>query len=143
MWDSWYNQLSFGLTNENVYRVLIEGCGTAPRLLGHLTENGSRIIGCLVESPDARPATVDDLTVCGVVLQKLHDLGSAHGRIIRDNFHVLSNRIALLKDFFKPDETSDKAMLDKEMATVKKALVQPLWSAHEGGSISEDISRQL
>ncbi len=43
---------------------------------------------------------------------------------MRDNFFVLENGDALLKDFFRSYETHDWAVFDKEMAEVEKALAR-------------------
>lgn len=142
LWETWYYHPVSTLTRESQYRKLIQGQGIAPRFLGHLTENGSRIIGFMLESVNARPATINDLVACRTVLQKLHDLGIAHGNVIRDNFLILDGGNALLKGFFDSYQTSDRAVLDEELAMIEKALVQPLLDEDDEG-VDEDMSRQL
>lgn len=75
---------------------------------------------------EARYATSDDLATCQAVLQKLYDLSIAHRRVLHNDFLVLNDRSALIKDFFKSYKTDDGTILDEEMAQVENALSKPL-----------------
>ena len=143
VWEQWYHHPSYSLTPEIQNRGLIDGHDIAPRFVGHLTENGDRIIGYLVESVDARPASIGDLAACRAVLQRLHSLGLAHGRLRRDNFLILENGHALLKDFFLSHRTNDQSILDAEMAKVEEALATPLLEETDDSHIPPELIEQL
>ena len=82
LWERWYLHPSSFLARESRYHNLIQGRGIAQRFLGHLTENGSRVIvnllgNYMLESVYARPTSINDLVACRTVLQKLRNLGIA------------------------------------------------------------------
>jgi Fe2+ transport system protein FeoA len=110
----------------NVHR-LIQGKGIGQKFLGHLTENGGRVIGYLLEPTPARHAGIEDLAACRAVLQKLHDLGIAHGEICRKSFLIQEDGGgALLHGFIGSFPTSDRKFLAMEMARVEMVLNRPL-----------------
>ncbi|KAH6854940.1 hypothetical protein B0I37DRAFT_410986 [Chaetomium sp. MPI-CAGE-AT-0009] len=58
-----------------------------PRFLAHVTGNGSRVIGSLLEHiPGAREAGPADLAGCRSALERLHALGIAKGGMSQHSF---------------------------------------------------------
>lgn len=104
------------------YRIL-ENTGIAPRFLGHIHEHG-RVMGFVLEKVEGRPATIEDLSRCESVLQRLHDHGIVHGDINKYNFIVRDDTVRLI-DFersqFCPDDTES---MQNEMASLCSQLME-------------------
>ncbi|KKY31878.1 putative alpha-galactosidase a [Diaporthe ampelina] len=61
--------------------------GLVPRLVAHVTENHSRVVGFLLEHiAGAREAGTADLDACKAALARLHALGIAKGPLSRHSF---------------------------------------------------------
>ena len=90
----------------------------APKVLGHLTENG-RIIGLLLEKVEGRHASIGDLPKCKKVLHKLHSMGLVHGDINRYNFIVdqTSDRVVMVD--FEHAEESEEGNAQREIASLE------------------------
>lgn len=121
----WYGRHRNVLNAECAIHQAIQGKGIAPRFLGHLTENDTRLIGYLLEAVEARPASIEDLEACRTVLGKLHALGFSHGTIMRENFIILNDGSALLQAFRFSRQTSDLDVFAKEMEQVEMVLQAP------------------
>lgn len=75
--------------------------GLVPRLVAHVTENHSRVIGFLLERvPGAREAGAADLDACRAVLTRLHALGIVKGRLSRHSFFVLEDGSVMIQGPF-------------------------------------------
>lgn len=59
----------------------------APKVLGHLMENG-RAMGILLEKIDEDSASIEDLDGCKEVVEKIHGMGLVHGDVNRYNFII-------------------------------------------------------
>lgn len=70
----WYPEWIYGVIQETMVYAQIEGHGIGPKFLAHVTENGERVYGYMLERVPARHATIDDLQACKAVLAKLHSL---------------------------------------------------------------------
>ncbi|KAI5861268.1 hypothetical protein GGS23DRAFT_160483 [Durotheca rogersii] len=128
--DPWYHGRSV-LANDSKIRRLIRDAGISTRVLGHLTENDSRVIGFMLESVAARQAGIEHLEACRAALRKLHELGIAHGTLRRSSFLILEDGGgALLQGFWTSFQTSDQELLAGEMAGVEGLLQQPLDEGH-------------
>ena len=120
--DPWYHGYSV-LANDNRIRQLARDAGVSTKLLGHVSENGGRTIGYLLEPVAATLATIENLKDCQAVLQKLHELGIAHGSLNPTSFLILNDGSgALLQGFHSSFETSDLELLAKEMSQVAEFL---------------------
>lgn len=80
-----------------VYRAL-QGTQLAPRVLGHICEQG-RVVGILLEKIEGRHPGFQDLEVCQAALGRLNDLGIAHRDCHQYNFIVTENNRVVLIDF--------------------------------------------
>lgn len=75
--------------------------GLVPRLVAHVTENHSRVIGFLLERvAGAREAGAADLDACRAALARLHALGIAKGRLSRHSFLVLKDGSVMIQGPF-------------------------------------------
>jgi hypothetical protein len=113
----------------------IEGYGIGPRCLAHVTENGERVCGYMLESLPARGATIDDLEACQAVLAKLHGLKIVYGNLSSQSFLVLDDRV-LLHGFGGSFLTDNESPLESEMASVEDIL-------RRGSRSTQHISQEL
>ena len=114
-----------GLLCESYIYSLIQDISVAPKFLAHLTDNHKHIIGYVLELVPARNANVHDLHLCKEALQKLHNLGIAHGHLTADTFLVHRETLSVqLQSFFSSYKTTDQDILDKEMSSVENILQQ-------------------
>ena len=111
------------------YKIL-ENTGIAPRFLGHIHEHG-RVMGFVLEKVEGRPATIEDLSRCESVLQRLHDHGLVHGDINKYSFIVQDDTVRLI-DFekcrFCPGDTES---MQSEMKSLCGQLMED--SGRRGG----------
>ncbi|OIW34243.1 hypothetical protein CONLIGDRAFT_566105 [Coniochaeta ligniaria NRRL 30616] len=100
--------------------------GLAPRFLAHVTDNGTRVIGFLLERvSDAREAGLADLEKCRDTLRRLHALGIAKGGPLRrHSFLVRGDGAVLLQGFGGSFETTDREVLGLELEGLEHVLVQ-------------------
>lgn len=80
---AWQPDHAHGIADEShVYSIIqARDPGLAPRFFAHITDNGTRVIGFLLERiADAREAGPADLEKCKDTLSRLHALGIAYGR---------------------------------------------------------------
>ncbi|KAK4095901.1 hypothetical protein N658DRAFT_502181 [Parathielavia hyrcaniae] len=117
-----------GIENEGrAYRIIEErDPGLAPRFLAHVTENGSRVIGFLLEHvPNAREAGPADLNKCKAVLGRLHALGIAKRQLGRHSFLVRDDGSVVVRGPFTgpPGEASEE-VLRAEMESLERVLAQ-------------------
>lgn len=110
---------------------LLEGCGLAPRFLGHVHENG-RIVGFLLEKVDGHSASIHDLSVCETALRELHKLGLVHGDVNRYNFLVTEEGVKIL-DFENSRENASPESMSMELENLRVELVDE--SGRGGGFI--------
>jgi hypothetical protein len=115
-----------GLLQESHIYSLIQDTSIAPKFLAHLTKCHSRVIGYVLEATPGRPARLSDLDACREVLQKLHSLRIAHGSLTPDDFLICHDApVAQMQFFYSSYETTDRAVLDKEMSSLETVLQQP------------------
>lgn len=94
--------------------------GLVPRLVAHVTENHSRVIGFLLERvPGAREAGIADLDACRAVLTRLHALGITKGRLSRHSFLVLEDGSVMIQgpftgSFGEPEDLEDAMTAEME-----------------------------
>ncbi|KAN0089699.1 hypothetical protein V8E51_019959 [Hyaloscypha variabilis] len=114
-----------GLLRESHTYSLIQDTSIAPKFLAHLTECHDRVIGYVLEATPGRPVRLSDLDACREVLQKLHSLGIAHGSLTPDAFLIRHDSpVAQMQFFYSSYETTDRAVLDKEMSSLETVLQQ-------------------
>lgn len=107
----------------------------APKFLGHLTENG-RVMGFLMEKVEGRPACIDDLERCEILLKRLHRLGNlglVHGDLNRYNFIVEEEpdgRIWLVD--FEHAQDFDEDLARAELESLASELAE---ETGRGGSV--------
>ncbi|KAI5861163.1 hypothetical protein GGS23DRAFT_577422 [Durotheca rogersii] len=117
-----------GIRNEaRTYEIIqSRDPGLAPRFLGHITENRSRVVGFLLERiPDAREAGPADLEKCKTALARLHALGIAKGQLSRHSFLVRHDGSVLIQGPFTgpPEEVGDiSEAMKTEMESLEKVL---------------------
>ncbi len=126
--SDWFPGHWAGIENETcAYRLMQErDPGLAPRFLAHVTENGSRVVGFLLEHvPDAREAGPADADRCRAVLGRLHALGIAKGRLSRHSFLVKADGEVLVRGPFDgPPEGASEEMLRAEMESLERVLAK-------------------
>ena len=102
---------------------ILENTGIAPRFLGHIHEHG-RVMGFVLEKVEGRLATIEDLSCCRSVLQRLHDHGLVHGDINKYNFIVHDDKVRLIgfeKSQFCPD---DAESMQNEVESLRGQLME-------------------
>ncbi|KAI0839543.1 hypothetical protein F5Y06DRAFT_265658 [Hypoxylon sp. FL0890] len=123
---AWQPGHAHGISNESdIYSIIqARDPGLAPRFLAHITDNGTRVIGFLLERvAGAREAGLEDLEKCRDALSRLHALGIAHsGGLRKSSFLVCGGNKVLLQDFGGAFETSDKEVLSRELESLEKIL---------------------
>lgn len=130
---AWQPGHSHGMAAESHAYSIIQARdpGLAPRFLGHITENGTRIIGFLLERiVGAREAGPADLEKCTAALSRLHALGIAYGGPLRRHSFLVcgsssSGDAVLLQGFGGSFETTDKEVLGRELEGLELVLSQP------------------
>ncbi|RMZ88328.1 hypothetical protein DV736_g4437, partial [Chaetothyriales sp. CBS 134916] len=97
----------------------------APRVLGHLTENG-RPIGLLLEKIEGRFASVKDLQECERTLRILHaePLRLIHGDVNRFNFIVDANNTRVRLVDFEHAESYDEEKARRELESLPDELTE-------------------
>ncbi|KAI0485381.1 hypothetical protein F4859DRAFT_379590 [Xylaria cf. heliscus] len=124
---AWQPGHAHGISNESYVYSIIQSRdpGLAPRFLAHITDNGTRIIGFLLECiAGAREAGPADLAKCKDALSRLHALGIAHsGLLVRHSFLVCGDEV-LLQGFGGSFETTDKELLRRELESLEQVLAQ-------------------
>lgn len=131
-----------GLSQESHIYSLIQGTSIAPKFLAHLTDNHERVVGYVLESVPAREADIGDLDLCRDVLQKLHNLGIAHGHLTKDAFLIRQETpMAQIQFFFSSYKTIDRDVLDKEMSSLEEVLQQrPLQEPVHDEKLDDEIT---
>ncbi|KAL2185709.1 hypothetical protein L209DRAFT_756948 [Thermothelomyces heterothallicus CBS 203.75] len=126
--SDWFPGHWEGIDNETrAYRIIQErDPGLAPRFLAHVTENGSRVVGFLLEHvPDAREAGPADSDRCRAVLGRLHALGIAKRGLSRHSFLVKGDGEVLVRGPFDgPPEEASEEMLRAEMESLERVLAK-------------------
>ncbi|KAK3934514.1 putative alpha-galactosidase a protein [Diplogelasinospora grovesii] len=131
-----------GIENETCTYEIIQSRdpGLAPRFLAHVTENGSRVIGFLLERiPDAREAGPADLEKCKAALARLHALGIAKRKLSRHSFLVRNDGSVLIQGPFtgSPEDVVDNdEVMKTEMESLEKVLAR-------SPSVFEDQSARM
>ncbi|KAI5852054.1 hypothetical protein GGS23DRAFT_541688 [Durotheca rogersii] len=125
---AWPPGHAHGIADEShVYSIIqARDPGMAPRFLAHVTDNGTRVIGFLLERiADAREAGPADLEKCKDTLSRLHALGIAYGGPLkRHSFLVCDGGAVLLQGFGGSFETTDKEVLGRELEGLEQVLAQ-------------------
>ncbi|KAF2725447.1 alpha-galactosidase A [Polychaeton citri CBS 116435] len=98
----------------------------------HMSMENERIIGFLLEKIEGRSASIENLSVCEVALDKLHGLGLTHGDVNRYNFLIAKEGVKLL-DFERFQEEASPESMSKEMEHLRAELVDE--SGRGGGFI--------
>lgn len=102
--------------------------GLVPRLVAHVTENHSRVIGFLLERvAGAREASAADLDACRAVLTRLHAVGIAQGRLSRHSFLVSEHGSVMIQgpftgSFVEPEDLEDA--MTAEMESLEEVLAR-------------------
>ncbi|KAI0384647.1 hypothetical protein F5Y04DRAFT_292977 [Hypomontagnella monticulosa] len=99
----------------------------APWFIGHITDNGTRVIGYLIErAKGAREAGPADLKICRTALERLHHMGIAYGASLKRHSFLVGNdgMLAVLQGFGGAFETRDKEVLRREMESLEEVLAQ-------------------
>ncbi|KAI1128241.1 alpha-galactosidase A [Nemania abortiva] len=91
---------------------LLKDTGVTPRFLGHIHQHGS-VIGFLLERVEGRPPSVQDQDACEAALQKVHELGVAHGYIKLSDFLVTGEGVKII-EFARFRENASRKSLRKE-----------------------------
>lgn len=120
----WYPEWIYGVIQETMVYAQIEGHGIGLKFLAHVTENGERVYGYMLERVPARHAkiTIDDLQACKAVLAKLQSLEIFYGHLSSDSFLILDNGQALLHCFGGSFATDHKPLFEREMESVEDIL---------------------
>ena len=125
---AWPPGHAHGITDEtHIYSIIqARDPGMAPRFLAHITDNGTRVIGFLLERiADAREAGLGDLEKCRNALSRLHALGIAYGGPLkRHSFLVRGDDAVLLQGFGGSFETTDQEVLGRELEGLGQVLAQ-------------------
>lgn len=126
-WEIW--QLDY----ETQAYQWIQGHGTAPAFLAHLTEVG-RIIGFVMEHiANARHAEPEDLPLCQETLRRLHRLGIKHGDVNKHNI-LVRDSTAILIDFDNTLRGREADVLNEEFLSLDAELRD---TSGRGGTIVE------
>ena len=81
-------------------------------------------MGFVLEKVEGRLATIEDLSCCRSVLQRLHDHGLVHGDINKYNFIVQDDKVRLIgfeKSQFCPD---DAESMQNEVESLRGQLME-------------------
>ncbi|KAK7710329.1 hypothetical protein SLS64_005914 [Diaporthe eres] len=102
--------------------------GLAPRLVAHVTENRSRVIGFLLERvPGAREAGTADLDACKAALARLHALGITKGQLSRHSFLVREDGAVMIQGPFASSSGDAEGIEDAmraEMESLEEVLAR-------------------
>lgn len=102
--------------------------GLTPRLVAHVTENHSRVIGFLLErDPGAREAGAADLNACRAALARLHALGITKGHLSRHSFLVREDGSAMIQGPFSSsfgDAEGTEDAMRAEMESLEGVLAR-------------------
>jgi hypothetical protein len=114
----------FEISNDTEIYFLINKLNEriAPNFLGHVTENGTRVIGYIVERISGRPATIDDLHPCRTALARLHGLGIYYGFRDPSDFIIANDGTVFLHEFEGSYKTKDQKLLNDEMSCLEMLL---------------------
>ncbi|KAE9378602.1 hypothetical protein N431DRAFT_499398 [Stipitochalara longipes BDJ] len=107
----WYPDSIFAVIQETLVYSRIEGRGIGPRFLAHITENGERVCGYMLESPQP------SFTVSRLFMGAL----SSRSFLIRNG-----DGQALLHNFGGTFSTEDENVFKEEMASVEEVLQRGL-----------------
>lgn len=125
---AWQPGHAHGIKNESSIYSIIQArdTGIAPRFIAHVTDNGTRVIGFLLERiADAREAGPTDLEKCRDTLSRLHALGIAYGGPLkRHSFLVCGGGTVLLQGFGGSFEMTDEEVLGQELEGLEQVLTQ-------------------
>ncbi|KAF7554584.1 hypothetical protein G7Z17_g2775 [Cylindrodendrum hubeiense] len=95
----------------HTYSLLPPGQAIAPQFIGHITDNGERVIGYMVESAAVREASIGDAELCRKVLAFL----------IREDGPV---EYAQIQHFHTAYATEQEGIFEEEMDMVEEVLQQ-------------------
>ena len=131
---AWEPDSQFALANESSMYALLHTTSTtttttppAPRFLGHITDNGTRVVGFVLERlAGVREAGLGDLEGCRAALGRLHALGVAYGvgGLRRHSFLVGEGGEVMMQGFggaYRVDEDGE-GVLDGEMEALERVL---------------------
>ena len=128
-----------------IYRR-IHGAEIGPHFMAHLTENGDRVLGFLLEKlpHGTRAATVKDLPACQEVLGRLHRRGillgladADAGGVTRRDFQITPSGQAYIVRFQRARLSRDARACDREMEVLENRLRHLRPSDDENFVISE------
>jgi hypothetical protein len=131
----WYPDSVYAVDQETLIYSKIEGHNIGPKFLAHITKNGERVYGYMLESHLARHATIGDLQASKAVLAKLHGLKIVYGNLSSLSFLIVDGR-ALLYGFGGSFSTDYQSLFDAEMASVEDVL-------QRGSPSTQHISDEL
>ncbi|KAK4233140.1 hypothetical protein C8A03DRAFT_39175 [Achaetomium macrosporum] len=133
---AWQPGHAHGIANEShIYSLLQQRQGNdneennetplAARFLGHITDNGTRVIGFLLEHiPGVRAADPEDIEACRDALGKLHKKGIAlGGGLRRENFLVKPDGSVLLQGFGGAFETRKDEVFEEETEKFEREVL--------------------
>ncbi|KAI1149053.1 hypothetical protein F4825DRAFT_68019 [Nemania diffusa] len=126
---AWQPGHAHGIAKEtHVYSIIhARDPGLAPRFLAHITDNGTRVTGFLLERiADAREAGPADLEKCKDTLSRLHALGIAYGGPLKKHSFLVcgGGDAVLLQGFGGSFKTTDKEVLGHELEGLEQVLAQ-------------------
>lgn len=102
--------------------------GLTPRLVAHVTENHTRVIGFLLERVyDAREAGIADLDACEAALARLHALGIPKGPLSRHSFLVREDGSVIIQGPFSGsfgDPEGFEDIMTAEMESLEEVLAR-------------------
>lgn len=102
--------------------------GLTPRLVAHVTENHSRVIGFLLERVDgAREAGAADLDACRAALTRLHALKITKGELSRHSFLVRDDGSVMIQGPFSSSSEDAEGVEDAmraEMESLEEVLAR-------------------
>jgi hypothetical protein len=135
----WYPDSAYPVDRATLIYSEIEGHNIGQKFLAHVTENGERVYGYMLESLPARHATIDGLQACKAVLAKLHGLKIIYGALSSKSFLIVDGR-ALVHGFEGSFSTDYQGLFDAEMTRVEDVLRRGSFSTEH---ISDDLHAEI
>ncbi|KAK3292616.1 uncharacterized protein B0H64DRAFT_467898 [Chaetomium fimeti] len=131
---AWQPPPTHGIANESHIYSLLQardrdpGSVAAARFLGHITDNGTRVVGFLLEHVvGARSAGPGDVDKCRDALRRLHAVGVAYGGGLRRESFLVGTEpegSVLLQGFGGAFETREEEVFVAELGGLGGVLAQ-------------------
>jgi hypothetical protein len=145
-WEEWWRYRDVMPISDQLIKVYewVQGLGITQTFLGYLTENdGSRMIGFVLEPVAVRWAELEDIEGCRAALGKLHGAGIAFGKVRRWSFLARKDgEGVLLRGFSESYKTQDPEVFEQEMAQIEVVLRdEEACLASERGKVEAEAKR--